>query len=1135
MSHNPRIGWRATAGSVDKSEMIALFQDALQKEIADLKRGRGGKRFDVFDGQRVYSSQEVYVYRFITDQSLTDDTPVSVFIGDQSINGHIISSDPEGINIGLETDKGPLIEQATIHSSAYKLLEKLAINLDKAKSGEISLNLAGSMKLFGFLEPADLPNPISLSEETTEGYTPNTEQKIAILRSLTQEVTFIWGPPGTGKTKTLSVILNQLIRAGKTVLLTSHTNAAVDEILKKFVENDKNKAYIEAGKIIRHGTPSVSNEKFNKLLIDNIIERQPSEQEKTIKKLSSQIDSVNQEIQKLQIVEKEVRTKNNLIETHKLELKKEKKIISNLRSEIHTRKTQNDKITESLSQQHQLLEKSKATNSLKRMLLGLNTERIERDITALKRKQKILKLELQSHESELKESEEERIGIENKITQLTNQIEKIIHTEGLTSIDSLKKRIHKLTHETKEKQNEMERVQTAKVVLKEDIFRDALVVGCTLTRAYLDSKVPSRKFDVLIIDEASMATLPNVFFVGGIASNHYIISGDFRQLPPIAVSSDKSAAIWLKRDIFKQAGIVQSVDQRIDDKRVAMLKAQYRMHSDICALISDLVYQGQLKTPENVKMGKQRIASLPPIENKALIFCDTSKANPRIIRSSTSRSRLSPYSAAVSARLASKLVEEGRKKRIEINVGIVTPYRAQARLISKILEDEHIKKNQVVASTIHKFQGNERECIVFDLVEGQPFPPGILTKGPFIDSEPGRLINVAISRAEGKFILVGNGNYILNKFSVNDAVFQIMEEIKKNGETLDSLSILSTSFDSEIKDTVSQAGRQLSVGAISILNEKNFYDVFREDLKIAKSSVVIFSPFIARKRLRTIKKDFINSLKRGIKIYIVTRYPDYQGSNRRNVGKLIEEIRETGAEVVIASEKVGFHAKFHDKIAVVDDSVFYHGSMNILSQSNSSESMIAFRSRKTINELVKIFGIKRIIRNYQNLTGEDSSQSSIIRSVGELLSKKKDPGMCPQCGTRLVLIKGSRNLFFGCPNLSDKNCDVQKEVDKILIKQLISSMKIKCEKCKSGYMVYREGEFSPFLGCDQYYNSECRGKLEFDARAPDLSSRENYMGRLRSKKQVKYAKFVEELKQNGIRGKEFRERMAQWNKEHEDE
>ena len=56
-SNNLRVGWRATAGSMDKGEMIALFQTALMKEIDYLKKGKGGNQFDVYDGQRIYSSR----------------------------------------------------------------------------------------------------------------------------------------------------------------------------------------------------------------------------------------------------------------------------------------------------------------------------------------------------------------------------------------------------------------------------------------------------------------------------------------------------------------------------------------------------------------------------------------------------------------------------------------------------------------------------------------------------------------------------------------------------------------------------------------------------------------------------------------------------------------------------------------------------------------------------------------------------------------------------------------------------------------------------------------------------------------------------------------------------------------------
>ena len=112
--------------------------------------------------------------------------------------------------------------------------------------------------------------------------------------------------------------------------------------------------------------------------------------------------------------------------------------------------------------------------------------------------------------------------------------------------------------------------------------------------------------------------------------------------------------------------------------------------------------------------------------------------------------------------------------------------KLRARLINKILDDRDADPSLIVASTVHRFQGNERDCIIFDLVEGKPLNPGKLTRGPFKKSEPGRLINVAISRAIGKFILVGNSDYITKNFGANDAVPQVLEKIQQSGEIVDS-------------------------------------------------------------------------------------------------------------------------------------------------------------------------------------------------------------------------------------------------------------------------------------------------------------------------------------------------------------
>lgn len=137
------------------------------------------------------------------------------------------------------------------------------------------------------------------------------------------------------------------------------------------------------------------------------------------------------------------------------------------------------------------------------------------------------------------------------------------------------------------------------------------------------------------------------------------------------------------------------------DKRLVMLKEQYRMHPNICELINKPVYDGKLRTNELIEKKRLKIAALMSPQNGALIFCDTSYINP-VILSTSSFSRLSPYSAIVSTCLAERIIEAGKEKGIEVNIGIVTPYSAQAQLISKILEDEQIDKKKVVASTIHK-------------------------------------------------------------------------------------------------------------------------------------------------------------------------------------------------------------------------------------------------------------------------------------------------------------------------------------------------------------------------------------------------------------------------------------------------
>ena len=252
-----KIGWSATAGSLDKKELITEFQSALSDEIAAIKEQNGGNKTEIYDGQRIHSSKVLNIYSFKTDcpavwRRRRVKTELALTIDDETVFGTLESLDQGGIKIAIEVDKGEYIEEAFVLDLSFDLNENLTTKLEKIKSGEIDFNFEGSMKLFGFQRP-NCFTPIPVAERKIGEHDCNTEQKIAIYRSMSQEGTFIWGPPGTGKTKTLGLILNALIAARKSVLLTANTNSAVDEILRKFMDDLENVSFIQEGKIIRFG------------------------------------------------------------------------------------------------------------------------------------------------------------------------------------------------------------------------------------------------------------------------------------------------------------------------------------------------------------------------------------------------------------------------------------------------------------------------------------------------------------------------------------------------------------------------------------------------------------------------------------------------------------------------------------------------------------------------------------------------------------------------------------------------------------------------------------------------------------------------------------------------------------------
>lgn len=293
------------------------------------------------------------------------------------------------------------------------------------------------------------------------------------------------------------------------------------------------------------------------------------------------------------------------------------------------------------------------------------------------------------------------------------------------------------------------RIEESRLVATADL------VGCTFSKASIAREVFGRSFDAVLIDEASMAYIPHCAFVTSLADRRVAVFGDFRQLPPISQSDTNASKSWLQQDIFDKAKIIHHVEKHIQDDRLVLLAKQYRMHPEISAIPNELFYASLLQDADTVMQTTEAIARLNPGEGKALVLYNTSLLRAFCYSERESYSRFNLVSALVTAKIAANICANNDSR-----IGIITPYRAQSRLIQKLITDMKLPKERIYTATVHRFQGSESDIILFDMVEGKPKQSaGRLVIGDK-SSIAMQLANVAISRARGKFITIADMTYL---------------------------------------------------------------------------------------------------------------------------------------------------------------------------------------------------------------------------------------------------------------------------------------------------------------------------------------------------------------------------------------
>ncbi len=306
--------------------------------------------------------------------------------------------------------------------------------------------------------------------------------------------------------------------------------------------------------------------------------------------------------------------------------------------------------------------------------------------------------------------------------------------------------------------------------LERQAIMNARVIGATLAKSYLSDALRERTFDTVILDEASMASIPALWCAAYLADSSIVIVGDVLQLPPIVMANTPMAQKWLGTDIFAHSGMQEQAKAHTPPENFVMLNDQFRMESDI-ADIANLYYglYGKLISHDTTEhREKERDGFYQWYQKKRtksnIHLIDTESLHAWVtgVPQGKRHSRLNCFSAVVDVDLAFRLLEEKLKPldpataepAEDASVLIVAPFKPHITLVKKLIDLEyrnrgfHGNMNLIRAGTIHSFQGSEADIVIFDLVVDEPhYKANLFMTDQEINDDLRKMFNVAVPHA----------------------------------------------------------------------------------------------------------------------------------------------------------------------------------------------------------------------------------------------------------------------------------------------------------------------------------------------------------------------------------------------------
>lgn len=1037
------------------ADLPQIYAAALAALIFEIKTtGAGQKRYELENGIRAAGNEPVYEFSFTDEADLFEDAKVEVEVSGRRIDASIISISSGRLWLATDEELGGIVRRVVLLVDATALLEALKQRIEDAYKGQIILNRVIADAVVGLKQPP--PDPVPIPEVGTDNSLDFAKSK-ALRRALTASVTYVWGPPGCGKTLLLSEIVRSVFENAKRILVCSNTNKAVDQVLYRICKSlGKQHPAMDEGRIVRLG--NIADDKlvaeYNAYVtVDGIVERRSAD-------LKARLAQVQQEIAKIDAASAEARaTRDRLSQLDRAQQALDFHLdVTN--KVARTGKELNTNAQAVLTKLRELSDELEKRRNSFFPVFKRSEKTIQLDITAAQARRSKLLSEVEDAKIQYAKAKAAFEAAKSERDQLHGQLGKVDRSLVERIIATAEKSRAPFVTELRE-------IESTITELRLSIMKEAKVFGATCTKAYLAVKEIGQ-VDMVIFDEASMILLPMIWFVSGLAKDRVVVSGDFRQIAPIVQTSQEPVYDVLGHDVFTAARLD---NPHADDARMVMLDTQYRMDRVICELISEPMYSGRLRTDAE----QERTLGNPPSPyDGTLTIIDTSDLWPfESVNAFFSRFNL--MHALLARNLAWHFNRQGYIG-ANTDLAICTPYAAQSKLIRKFLDGEGLG-TLVQVGTVHSFQGDERNTIVLELPESYG---GARMLGQFLQGVPpkqvgARLINVAVSRAQSHLIVLANLTYLDRLLPSASLLRGILYDMQRMGRVVSGSDLLTLRpIESDLRGLFNRVPLDFDAKTMGIFNESTFDTAIEADLTNAKESIVIFSGFVTPSRVAKLGDLLRMKTTDGIRVRCVTRPPNRNGTmdpeRSKNALDALERIKCV----------VDCRAHIHEKIVLIDKEIVWHGSLNVLSHTHRTDESMT----RVVNA-----GLAEALA--ANMSKRRVSADKVLQTIGDAENPR-----CGSCGARTVYNEGKLGPYFYCEDecgwsISIKNASRQNRAqepdnsDGSLPKNGPS-----CPLCK-GKTVLRHGRNGAFYGCSKY--PDCKGTI--DAAPRRSRDRKSYKGK----------------------------------------